>query len=124
MWLDAGDLTVGPAAPLLGQRPWGDMAALPIDAAAAGNHEFDDGVPALPEAARELSFPLLCANVDAGLPGSAMVQCDLAWLDDAHSPVLQSPRQVLKRQADRADALGYVAYAGTELEFQLYIFRR
>jgi len=74
VWLDAGDLTVGPAAPLLGERPWADMAALPIDAAAAGNHEFDDGVPALLEAARELPFPLLCANVDAGLPGSATVE--------------------------------------------------
>src|SRR5215216_5185108 len=29
VWLDAGDLTVGPAAPLLGKRPWADMAALP-----------------------------------------------------------------------------------------------
>ena len=74
VWLDAGDLTVGPAAPLLGERPWGDMAELPIDAAAAGNHEFDDGVPALLEAARGLPFPLLCANLDVGLPGSAMVE--------------------------------------------------
>ena len=73
IWLDAGDLTVGPAAPLLGRRPWEDIAELPIDAAAAGNHEFDDGVPALLEAARGLGFPLLCGNVDAGLPGSAMV---------------------------------------------------
>ena len=73
VWLDAGDLTVGPAAPLLGRRPWEDIAELPIDAAAAGDHEFDDGVPALLEAARGLPFPLLCANVDVGLPGSAMV---------------------------------------------------
>jgi hypothetical protein len=74
VWLDAGDFTVGPAAALLGERPWGDMAELPIDAAAAGNHEFDDGVPALLEAARGLGFPLLCANVDVGLPRSAMVE--------------------------------------------------
>jgi 2',3'-cyclic-nucleotide 2'-phosphodiesterase (5'-nucleotidase family) len=74
VWLDAGDLTVGPAAPLLGERPWDDIAELPIDAAAAGNHEFDDGVPALLEAARGLPFPLLCANVDVGLPGTAMVE--------------------------------------------------
>jgi 2',3'-cyclic-nucleotide 2'-phosphodiesterase (5'-nucleotidase family) len=74
VWVDAGDLTVGPAAPLLGERPWGDIAGLPIDAAAAGNHEFDDGVPALVEAARGLTFPLLGANVDVGLPGSAMVE--------------------------------------------------
>jgi len=49
------------------------MADLPIAAAAAGNHEFDDGVPALLEAARSLPFPVLCANADVGLPGSAMV---------------------------------------------------
>jgi 2',3'-cyclic-nucleotide 2'-phosphodiesterase (5'-nucleotidase family) len=73
VWLDAGDLTVGPAAPLLGERPWRDIAGLPIDAVAAGNHEFDDGVPALLEAASELPFPLLCANVDMGLPGSALI---------------------------------------------------
>ena len=73
VWVDAGDLTVGPAAPLLGRRPWEDIAELPIDAAAAGNHEFDDGVPALLDAARVLPFPLLCANVDVGLPGAAMV---------------------------------------------------
>jgi glutamine synthetase len=54
------------------------------------------------------------------MPGTVMVQCDLAWLDDAHSPVLQSPRQILKRQADRAASQGYVAYAGTELEFIVF----
>jgi hypothetical protein len=74
VWLDAGDFTVGPTYPLLGRRAWGDMAGLPIDAAAAGNHEFDDGMPALLEATRVLPYPLLCANVDVGLPASAMVE--------------------------------------------------
>jgi 2',3'-cyclic-nucleotide 2'-phosphodiesterase (5'-nucleotidase family) len=73
VWLDAGDFTVGPTYPLLGERAWADMAVLPIAAAAAGNHEFDDGVPALLAAARLLPYPLLCANVDVGLPASAMV---------------------------------------------------
>src|SRR5918999_3461204 len=73
VWLDAGDFTVGPAAPLLGERPWADVADLPIAAAAAGNHEFDDGVPALLEAARLLPFPLLCGNVDIGLPGTTLI---------------------------------------------------
>src|SRR4051795_7177261 len=69
VWLELGDLVVGhPSFPLLGERPWDDVADLPIAAAAAGNHEFDDGVDALLEAARRLSFPLLCANVDVGLP--------------------------------------------------------
>src|SRR6185369_3358672 len=32
-------------------------------------------------------------------PGTAMVLADLAWLD--HSPVVASPRQILRRQLDR-----------------------
>ena len=49
------------------------------------------------------------------LPATAMVQCDLVWLD--HQPVLQSPRTVLKHQLDRVAERGMVALAGTELEF-------
>jgi hypothetical protein len=74
IWLDVGDLVVGsPAYPLLGERPWDEVADLPIAAAAVGNHEFDDGVDALLGAVPRLSFPLLCANVDIGLPGSTLV---------------------------------------------------
>ena len=49
------------------------------------------------------------------LPATAMVQCDLVWLD--HSPVLQSPRAILQKQLDRAAEYGWQALAGTELEF-------
>src|SRR4051794_15934149 len=49
------------------------------------------------------------------LPATAMVQCDLVWLD--HSPVLQSPRAILQKQLDRAAEQGWQALAGTELEF-------
>lgn len=49
------------------------------------------------------------------LPATAMVQCDLAWPDGA--PVVQSPRAILAAQVQRAADLGYVALAGTELEF-------
>jgi glutamine synthetase len=54
------------------------------------------------------------------LPGTVMVQCDLAWLDESHIPVAQSPRQVLKGQAERAADHDLVAFAGTELEFMVY----
>jgi 2',3'-cyclic-nucleotide 2'-phosphodiesterase (5'-nucleotidase family) len=74
VWLDAGDFTVGPTYPLLGRRAWAELGELPIDAAAAGNHEFDDGVPALLEATRALPYPLLCANLDVDLPGSATIE--------------------------------------------------
>src|SRR5688572_21341441 len=49
IWLDVGDLTVGPAMVLLDERPWGELADLPIAATAAGNHDFDDGLGALHE---------------------------------------------------------------------------
>jgi glutamine synthetase len=54
------------------------------------------------------------------LPGTVMVQCDLAWLDVSNTPVAQSPRQILKRQADLAAERELVAYAGTELEFMIF----
>ncbi|MBA2559029.1 MAG: glutamine synthetase, partial [Propionibacteriales bacterium] len=54
------------------------------------------------------------------LPATVMIQCDLAWLDANRSPVTQSPRQVLKRQAAKAASLGMVAFAGTELEFIVF----
>ena len=52
------------------------------------------------------------------LPATAMVQCDLVWLD--HSPVDQSPRTILKKQLDRLAERNLVALAGTELEFILF----
>src|SRR5690349_6926318 len=73
IWLDAGDLTVGPAMVLLDERPWSEMAALPIACTAAGNHDFDDGLAALGAGAARLGYPMLCANVDAGLPATALL---------------------------------------------------
>ena len=49
------------------------------------------------------------------LPGTAMVQCDLTWPDG--SPVAASPRTILARQVAAAADRGFVALAGTELEF-------
>jgi glutamine synthetase len=51
-------------------------------------------------------------------PGSALLLADLAWLDG--SPVVASPRQILRRQLDRLAGHGLTAYAGTELEFVLF----
>ncbi|MBA3278136.1 MAG: glutamine synthetase [Geodermatophilaceae bacterium] len=53
-------------------------------------------------------------------PGTAMVQCDLRWLDEERSPVRQSPRTILAEQVARAAEQGLVAFAGTELEFLLF----
>ncbi len=51
------------------------------------------------------------------LPGTALVLCDVHWQDG--SPVQPSPRQVLRRQMERAAALGLTPMAGSELEFYL-----
>src|SRR3954447_2729554 len=52
------------------------------------------------------------------LPASGLVQCDVLWLDGR--PVRQSPRQILARQVEAAAELGFVALAGTELEFLVF----
>ncbi|MDR2293878.1 MAG: glutamine synthetase family protein [Microbacterium sp.] len=50
--------------------------------------------------------------------GTAMIQCDLTLADG--SPVDVSPRQILRRQIERAAELGFTAFAGTELEFVMF----
>jgi glutamine synthetase len=52
------------------------------------------------------------------LKSTALVLADLAWLDGA--PVVQSPRQILRRQLDRLAAMGFQAFVGTELEFVVF----
>jgi len=51
------------------------------------------------------------------LEATALVLCDVAWHDG--SPVAPSPRQVLRRQVERAEAAGYTPMIGSELEFFL-----
>ncbi len=52
------------------------------------------------------------------LPATALVLADLTWLDGA--PVTASPRQILQAQVARLAERGWVALAGTELEFVVY----
>jgi glutamine synthetase len=49
---------------------------------------------------------------------TALVLCDAQWADG--SPVVASPRQVLRGQLDRLAEHGLVADVGTELEFMLF----
>src|SRR4051795_7358269 len=51
------------------------------------------------------------------LEGTALVLCDVAWEDG--SPVVASPRKVLRRQVERARAAGFEPMFGSELEFYL-----
>jgi len=51
------------------------------------------------------------------LEGTALVLCDVVWADG--SPVVASPRQVLRAQVERARAAGFEPMIGSELEFYL-----
>ncbi len=51
------------------------------------------------------------------LEATALVLCDVGWHDG--SPVAPSPRQVLRAQVERAEALGFTPMIGSELEFYL-----
>jgi glutamine synthetase len=52
------------------------------------------------------------------LPGTALVTADLHWPDD--TPVVASPRQILRRQLDRLAAHGLIPFCATELEFIVF----
>ena len=66
----------------------------------------------------EFSLDFDTIRVLAHLPATVMIQCDLVWLDD--SPVVQSPRTILRSQLTKAADAGFVALAGTELEFIVF----
>ncbi len=51
--------------------------------------------------------------------GTAMVTCDLVWEDG--TPVVASPRQILRRQLERLAERGFEAFVGTELEFLVFM---
>jgi glutamine synthetase len=51
--------------------------------------------------------------------GTAHVTCDLVWEDG--TPVVASPRQILKRQLERLSERGLEAFVGTELEFLVFM---
>jgi glutamine synthetase len=50
--------------------------------------------------------------------GTALCLADLAWAD--HSPVVASPRQILRRQCERLAERGLSAIGATELEFIVF----
>jgi glutamine synthetase len=53
------------------------------------------------------------------LPATALVVCDL-FDEESGEPVEVAPRTILRRQLERAAAMGYTVKAGTELEFILF----
>ncbi len=55
----------------------------------------------------------------AWLPKTALVICDL-FSDSTHEPIEVAPRQMLRRQIERAAALGFSVKCGSE--YELYLF--
>ena len=51
-------------------------------------------------------------------PGAVMVQCDAVWPDQ--TPVVQSPRTILKQQLEAAANREYVVLAGTQVQFMAF----
>jgi len=51
--------------------------------------------------------------------GTAFAMCDLVWEDG--SPVVASPRQILRRQLERLSERDLEAWVGTELEFLVFM---
>ena len=51
--------------------------------------------------------------------GTALAMCDLVWEDG--SPVVASPRQILRSQLERLSERGLEAFVGTELEFLVFM---
>ena len=51
-------------------------------------------------------------------PGSVMIQCDVKKTDG--NPIQVSPRTMLRKQVDKAAAMGWSTIAATELEFVVY----
>jgi glutamine synthetase len=79
----------------------------------AGFHTGWQDVVLVPDLATLRAYP--------GTARTAFVMCDV--VDETHGePVEIAPRRVLRRQVDRARALGFEVLLGSELEF--YLFRQ
>lgn len=75
LWIDTGDFAQGTPLGLASDGGFGFLAMreLGVEAGVLGNHELDWGVDHLRRWLPELRFPLLAANVEIGLEGSAIV---------------------------------------------------
>ena len=78
IWADAGDFSNGgplstTSGAALSFRAAGELG---IEVATLGNHEFDLGFAQLQEGCAELGFPVVCANVDAGVPAATLLQTE------------------------------------------------
>lgn len=136
--IDAGEIhTVITAFPDLQGRPVGkrNTASFFMDHVMGGGMEACDyllgidvdmnPLPGYEFANWELGYGDMVAHVDLSTlrvlpwqPGTAFVICDVT---DSHGEAISvSPRQVLKRQIQRAADMGFIVNCATELEFYLF----
>jgi 2',3'-cyclic-nucleotide 2'-phosphodiesterase (5'-nucleotidase family) len=103
LFLAAGDLMQGTnLSNLFAGRPVIEAFNLMgLDASAVGNHEFDNGQPALAERAAEARFPFLAANIAGAGPWKASkilkvgsLRVGLFGLTTEETPVATHPRNV------------------------------
>lgn len=73
IWVDSGDMTMSGSSGRFGFDTLLELPALPLAAAAVGNHELDDGPEGLRDLASRLAVPIICADRDLGLPGTAVI---------------------------------------------------
>ena len=87
----------------------------------------DNPVPGYEFTSYELGYGDMRAVIDPAtiritpwIERTALVMCDLFDVDSG-APIEVAPRQVLRRQVEKAAELGYVPMVGSEIEF--YLFR-
>jgi 2',3'-cyclic-nucleotide 2'-phosphodiesterase (5'-nucleotidase family) len=78
IWADAGDFSNGGtlSATNGAALSFRAVAQLGIEVATLGNHEFDLGLPYIHDECPALGFPVVCANVDAGVPAATLLETE------------------------------------------------
>lgn len=78
IWADAGDFSNGGPLSTTSGAALSFRAAdeLGIEVATLGNHEFDLGFAQLEEELAAVRFPVVCANVDAGVPAATLLETE------------------------------------------------
>jgi 2',3'-cyclic-nucleotide 2'-phosphodiesterase (5'-nucleotidase family) len=80
VWVDSGGLTLGGAGGSFGHRALLELPRLPLSVAAVGDDDLDGGPDGLRRFAAQLSFLILCADRDVGVPATALI-------DTPHGPI-------------------------------------
>ncbi|HMJ01835.1 MAG TPA: metallophosphoesterase [Conexibacter sp.] len=78
IWADAGDFSNGGPLSTTSDAALSFRAAaeLGIEVATLGNHEFDLGFAQLEQELAAERFPVVCANVDAGVPAATLLETE------------------------------------------------